>query len=75
MDEPFQGVDSTTEKSIVNILKKLKSEGKTLIIVHHDLQTVPTYFETVTFINKTVIASGKVEKVFTQENIDITYKK
>ena len=75
MDEPFQGVDSTTEKSIVNILKKLKSEGKTLIVVHHDLQTVPTYFETVTFINKTVIASGKVEKVFTQENIDMTYKK
>ena len=75
MDEPFQGVDSTTEKSIVDILKKLKSDGKTLIVVHHDLQTVPTYFETVTFINKTVIASGKVEKVFTQENIDITYKK
>ena len=57
MDEPFQGVDSTTEKSIVDILKKLKSEGKTLIVVHHDLQTVPTYFETVTFINKSVIAS------------------
>ena len=75
MDEPFQGVDSTTEKSIVDILKKLKSEGKTLLVVHHDLQTVPTYFESVTFINKTVIASGKVEKVFTQENIDITYKK
>ena len=75
MDEPFQGVDSTTEKSIVNILKKLKSEGKTLIIVHHDLQTVPTYFETVTFINKTVIASGKVKEVFTQENIDKTYRK
>ena len=75
MDEPFQGVDSTTEKSIVNILKKLKSEGKTLIIVHHDLQTVPTYFESVTFINKTVIASGKVKEVFTQENIDMAYKK
>ncbi|MCY7007913.1 metal ABC transporter ATP-binding protein [Fusobacterium simiae] len=75
MDEPFQGVDSTTEKSIVSILKKLKSEGKTLIIVHHDLQTVPNYFESVTFINKTVIASGKIEKVFTQENIDITYRK
>ena len=75
MDEPFQGVDSTTEKSIVDILKKLKSEGKTLIIVHHDLQTVPTYFESVTFINKTVIASGKVKEVFTQENIDKTYRK
>ena len=75
MDEPFQGVDSTTEKSIVDILKKLKSEGKTLIVVHHDLQTVPTYFETVTFINKSVIASGKIKEVFTQENIDMAYKK
>ena len=75
MDEPFQGVDSTTEKSIVDILKKLKSEGKTLIVVHHDLQTVPTYFETVTFINKSVIASGKVKEVFIQENIDMAYKK
>ena len=75
MDEPFQGVDSTTERSIVDILKKLKSEGKTLIVVHHDLQTVPTYFETVTFINKSVIASGKVKEVFTQENIDMAYKK
>ena len=44
MDEPFQGVDSTTEKSIVEILKQLKAEGKTIIVVHHDLQTVPTYF-------------------------------
>ena len=75
MDEPFQGVDSTTEKSIVDILKKLKSEGKTLLVVHHDLQTVPTYFESVTFINKTVIATGKVKEVFTQENIDKTYRK
>ena len=75
MDEPFQGVDSTTEKSIVDILKKLKSDGKTLLVVHHDLQTVPIYFESVTFINKTVIATGKVKEVFTQENIDKTYRK
>ena len=75
MDEPFQGVDSTTEKSIVEILKKLKSEGKTIIVVHHDLQTVPTYFESVALINKAVIVSGKVSEVFTQENIDVTYRK
>lgn len=75
MDEPFQGVDSTTEKSIVEILKKLKSEGKTIIVVHHDLQTVPTYFDSVTLINKTVIASGKVSEVFTQDNINIAYRK
>ena len=75
MDEPFQGVDSTTEKSIVEILKKLKSEGKTIIVVHHDLQTVPTYFESVALINKAVIVSGKASEVFTQENIDVTYRK
>ena len=75
MDEPFQGVDSTTEKSIVEILKQLKAEGKTIIVVHHDLQTVPTYFESVALINKAVIISGKVSEVFTQENIDVTYRK
>ena len=65
MDEPFQGVDSTTEKSIVEILKQLKAEGKTIIVVHHDLQTVPAYFESVALINKAVIVSGKVSEVFT----------
>ncbi len=75
MDEPFQGVDSITEKSIVEILKQLKAEGKTIIVVHHDLQTVPTYFESVALINKAVIVSGKVSEVFTQENIDVTYRK
>ena len=75
MDEPFQGVDSTTEKSIVEILKQLKAEGKTIIVVHHDLQTVPAYFESVALINKAVIVSGKVSEVFTQENIDVTYRK
>ena len=75
MDEPFQGVDSTTERSIVEILKQLKAEGKTIIVVHHDLQTVPTYFESVALINKAVIVSGKVSEVFTQENIDVTYRK
>ena len=75
MDEPFQGVDSTTEKSIVEILKQLKAEGKTIIVVHHDLQTVPAYFESVALINKAVIVSGKVNEVFTQENIDVTYRK
>lgn len=44
-------------------------------MVHHDLQTVPTYFESVTFINRTVVVSGKVKEVFTQENIDKTYRK
>ena len=74
MDEPFQGVDSKTEKSIVDILKKLRNEGKTVIAVHHDLQTVKEYFDYVTFINISVMASGHVNDVFTEENIEKTYK-
>ena len=75
LDEPFQGIDKKTEGSIVNILKGLKEEGKTVIVVHHDLQTVPEYFDEVVLINRKVIASGKVNEVFTKENIDETYKK
>ena len=74
MDEPFQGVDSKTEKSIVDMLKKLRDEGKTVIAVHHDLQTVKEYFDYVTFINVSVVASGHVDDVFTEENIEKTYK-
>lgn len=75
MDEPFQGVDAKTEKAIVEILKKLKSENKTVVIVHHDLQTVTSYFDSVALINKTIIASGKVGDTFTKENIEETYRK
>ena len=75
MDEPFQGVDNKTEKSIVNILKKLRDDGKTVIAVHHDLQTVKEYFDYVTFINVSIIDSGHVNDVFTEENIEKTYKR
>ena len=75
LDEPFQGIDKKTEGSIVKILKGLREEGKTVIVVHHDLQTVPEYFDEVVLINRKVIASGKVNEVFTKENIDETYKK
>lgn len=75
LDEPFQGIDKKTEGSIVKILKGLREEGKTVIVVHHDLQTVPEYFDEVVLINRKVIASGKVNEVFTKENIAETYKK
>ena len=75
LDEPFQGIDKKTEGSIVKILKGLKEEGKTVIVVHHDLQTVPEYFDEVVLINRKVIARGKVNEEFTKENIDETYKK
>ncbi|WP_066901618.1 metal ABC transporter ATP-binding protein [Streptobacillus notomytis] len=75
MDEPFQGVDAITEKSIIKILKELKNQGKTVIVVHHDLQTVEEYFDSVTFINKSIVTSGKVKDVYTKENIERTYSR
>lgn len=73
MDEPFQGVDIKTERAIINILKNLKKQGKTVIVVHHDLDTVTEYFDWTTFINMKVVANGPVSEVFTEENIDKTY--
>jgi len=73
MDEPFQGVDATTEKAIINILKLLRKAGKTVIVVHHDLQTVPEYFDWVTFLNVKSIATGPVKDIFNNENLIKTY--
>lgn len=73
MDEPFQGVDATTEKEIIKILKELRDRGKTVVVVHHDLQTVKEYFDWVTLLNVRIVATGRVEEVFNSENIDRTY--
>lgn len=73
MDEPFQGVDATTEKAIINILKLLRKAGKTVIVVHHDLQTVPEYFDWVTFLNVKKIATGPVKDIFNNDNLIKTY--
>lgn len=73
MDEPFQGVDAVTERAIIAILKELKSAGKTLIVVHHDLQTVPEYFDWVTMLNVRTIACGPVEDVFNEKTLQLTY--
>src|SRR5680860_124706 len=73
MDEPFQGVDATTEKAIINILKELRKQGKTLIVVHHDLQTVTEYFDWVTFLNVKGIATGPVKDIFNDDNLTKTY--
>ncbi|HWL32654.1 MAG TPA: metal ABC transporter ATP-binding protein [Gaiellaceae bacterium] len=73
MDEPFQGVDATTERAIVELLRELRSRGKTVVAVHHDLQTVPEYFDQVTLLNVRRIASGPVAEAFTEENLRRTY--
>jgi manganese/zinc/iron transport system ATP- binding protein len=73
LDEPFQGVDAVTERAVVDILRGLRSDGKTVLVVHHDLNTVPEYFDRVTLLNVRVIASGPVEDVFTPANLRAAY--
>ncbi len=73
MDEPFAGVDAATERAIVRVLRSLRESGKTVIAVHHDIQTVPEYFDEVILLNMRVVAAGPVSRVFTQENLHRTY--
>ena len=73
LDEPFAGVDITTEEHIIRVLRKLSQSGKTLLVVHHDLSTVRNYFEQVILINQRLVAYGDLDKAFTQENLSKTY--
>lgn len=73
MDEPFEGVDASTERAIVELLRDLRSQGSTVVAVHHDLQTVPEYFDSVMLLNLRMIAFGPVESTFTSENLQKTY--
>ena len=75
MDEPFKGVDKTTEHAIISLLQEMKARGKTVIVVHHDLNTVPQYFDWVTMVNKQTVAYGPVVDTFTDEAIERTYGK
>ena len=73
MDEPFVGIDATTEKSIIDLLKKMKAQGKTVVIVHHDLQSALSYFDWAILLNTRLVASGPLEKVFTPSLLQETY--
>ncbi|MGB0581911.1 MAG: metal ABC transporter ATP-binding protein, partial [Limisphaerales bacterium] len=73
MDEPFAGVDATTEKAIVDILQELKNSGRTVICVHHDLPTVADYFDHIMLLNMRVVASGPIDEVFNLDNLKNTY--
>lgn len=75
MDEPLAGVDITTEKIIMQTIKEFQQEGKTIVAVHHDLNTLKEYFDYVILINRRVIAQGSAEQVLTPEIIDRAYKK
>ena len=73
MDEPFVGVDAATEKAIIALLSDLKNQGKTVLVVHHDLQTVTEYFDWTLLLNIRLIAFGPTEDVFTEANLQKTY--
>jgi manganese/zinc/iron transport system ATP- binding protein len=73
MDEPFAAVDAVTERAIIAIMRELRDRGKTVLVVHHDLQTIEEYFDWVTLLNVEVVASGPVETTFTSEKLRQTY--
>jgi manganese/zinc/iron transport system ATP- binding protein len=73
MDEPFAGVDMATENAIMDLLKTMRSQGKTIVVVHHDLQSVPDYFNWVVLVNTRLVASGYTAEVFTSEILSQTY--
>ena len=73
LDEPMAGVDATTERAIVKILHALRDAGKTVIVVHHDLQTVRDYFDWLVMLNVRVIAQGPISQVYTADNLHRAY--
>ena len=73
MDEPFAGVDAATEKAIVTLLREMTNQNKTVIVVHHDLQSVSQYFDWIVMLNTRLVASGPTETTFTSENLEATY--
>jgi manganese/zinc/iron transport system ATP- binding protein len=73
MDEPMAGVDAATERVIFQLLRELREQGKTVFVVHHDLRTVPEYFDHVVLLNLRLVASGPTEVVFTPDKLQTTY--
>ena len=73
LDEPFAGVDAATERAIIDVLKLLKADGKSVVAVHHDLSTVRDYFDHVFLINVRRIAEGPVATTFTGATLNAAY--
>ncbi|EAE0331015.1 metal ABC transporter ATP-binding protein [Listeria monocytogenes] len=73
LDEPFAGIDMTSEALIMRLLKKLRDNGKTIVVVHHDFHKVAAYFDDIILLNKKLVAHGPVEQTFTEEKIQFAY--
>jgi manganese/zinc/iron transport system ATP- binding protein len=73
MDEPFAAVDASTERAIVTLMRDLQQQNKTIVVVHHDLHTVPHYFDYLVLLNTRLVAAGLTDEVFTEDNLQKTY--
>lgn len=73
MDEPFAGVDAATESAILAVLRALTKEGKTVIVVHHDLQSAAEFFDWIVLLNMRLVASGPISEVFNHKLLQDTY--
>ena len=73
MDEPFVGVDAATESAIVTLLREMRERGKTVLVVHHDLQSAREYFDHLLLLNMRLVAFGSVQEVYTPELLQKTY--
>ena len=73
MDEPFAGVDAATENSIFEVFQKVRDSGKTMLVIHHDLQSAAKYFDWIILLNTHLVAYGPIEKVFTKEHMEEAY--
>ena len=69
LDEPFVGIDLVSERIIMDTLKELKHQGKTVLIVHHDLSKVKKYFDNIILLNRNLIAHGSVESVLDRKSV------
>lgn len=75
MDEPFAGIDLASEAVIMGLMRALRSKGKTVFVVHHDLNTVDTYFDWLIMLNMRLVACGPVESVFNPDLLNLTFGK
>jgi len=73
LDEPFVGVDAVTERDIISILKQLKNQGKTIVVVHHDLHTLHDYFDWALLLNVRLINCGPVSEVITPDSLKTAF--
>lgn len=73
MDEPFAAVDAATERAIVTLMRELQEQGCTIVVVHHDLHTVPEYFDHIVLLNTRLVAAGPLREVYTEQNLQKTY--